>query len=85
MLHATYADIGGAGARHSRTYKYDAGADIHWAGEQKLVLRGSVSPSNFDTAFQTLNASRTLATCTLLGMCTTICTENIGAPVCAAA
>ena len=60
LLHATYADIGGAGARHSRTYKYDLGADFHWAGQQKLVVRGSVSPSNFTTAFQTLNASRTL-------------------------
>ncbi len=60
LLHATYADIGGAGARHSRTYKYDLGADFHWAGEQKLTLRGSVSPSNFTTAFQTLNTSRTL-------------------------
>jgi TonB-dependent receptor len=58
LLHATYADIGGAGARHSRTYKYDVGADFRWAGDQKLTVRGSASPSNFDTAFQTLNASR---------------------------
>ncbi|MBI5693170.1 MAG: TonB-dependent receptor [Verrucomicrobia bacterium] len=60
LLHATFADIGGAGARHSRTYKYDLGADLRWPGEQKLGLRASVSPSNFDTAFQTLNASRSL-------------------------
>ncbi len=60
LLHATYADIGGAGARQSRTYKYDFGADFRWAGDQKLAVRASTSPSDFYTAFQTLNASRSI-------------------------
>lgn len=60
LLHATFADIGGAGARLSRTYKYDLGLDYRLPAEQKLIVRASTSPSNFYTAFQTLNASRTL-------------------------
>jgi TonB-dependent receptor len=60
LLHAAFADIGGAGARLSRTYKYDFGFDYRLPGEQKLTVRTSTSPSNFYTAFQTLNAARSI-------------------------
>jgi len=60
LLHATYASIGSDSVRHSRTYKIDAGADITLPADQSLTFKASFSPSEFQTSFQTVNASRSL-------------------------
>ncbi|MFO1448967.1 MAG: TonB-dependent receptor [Opitutaceae bacterium] len=58
LLHATFQNIASGSARHSRTYKVDAGATIDLPADQKLDLKGSFSPSKFETVFQTLNVRR---------------------------
>jgi len=60
LLHATFNNIGSGSARHSRTYKFDATADLRLPAGQSLSLKASHSPSEFTTRFQTINAARTL-------------------------
>jgi len=58
LLNATFQNIASGSARHSRTYKVDAGATIDLPAEQKLDIKGAFSPSEFQTVFQTLNVRR---------------------------
>src|SRR5690606_37951581 len=52
---------------------------------QRQLLSGSRMASRLSWSHKSMNSSRKAAIRIFAGMCTIICTENIGAPVCAAA
>lgn len=58
LLHANFVNTSGGTARHGRTYKFDAGGDYTFSGDQKLSLRASYSPSVYDFKFQFIEARR---------------------------
>lgn len=58
LLNATFQNIASGSARHSRTYKLDAGAKFALPADQTVNLKASFSPSEFQTVFQTLNVRR---------------------------
>lgn len=58
LLHANFVNTNGGTARHGRTYKYDAGVVRKLPSDQKLSLQASYNPSEYEFAFQFMEARR---------------------------